>query len=92
MNLRTYKATARKAHEAYTALKAAAETADYSDAQRICKVLNPQMQDAIDALRPQVCRDCNQYGSLPMDDNGWIRKCNHPNVPAYDVRTGEVLA
>jgi hypothetical protein len=89
MSMRTYKASVRKIHEAYVVLNAAADGAEYEIRCRIWDAISP-MQAAIDALRVRVCRTCGRHGNLPVDSEGWSRTCQHPDVPVYDVRSGDI--
>lgn len=92
MTMRTYKATVRKAHEAYTALLAAKDGArhsEYGARERISMALDP-MQAAVNALRPQVCERCNDRGYFKNPEGPGERGCLHPDVPFYDISTGEV--
>lgn len=88
--MRTYKATVRKVHEARTALYTAGLSARSSSRELISDVLAP-MQSAINSLRVQVCQDCNEAGYYVKPGDPYASHgCHHPNVPFYDVETGEV--
>lgn len=92
MTMRTYKSTVRKAHEAYTALLAAGEAArlsEYGARQTITRALDP-MQEAVNVLRTQVCGRCSSHGYFKNPDGPGERQCLHPDVPFYDLSTGQI--
>ena len=89
MSMRTYKATVRKAHEAYLALSAAAETAEHSEAMQLASAMD-SLRCVVDALRIQVCTKCSPRGYFTKPDDPYTSHgCRHEDVPFCDVRTGE---
>lgn len=92
MTMRTYRATVRKAHETYVALRKASfaepHTA-YGAKEAIRGALDP-MQAAVNALRVQVCDRCGERGYYKDPSGPGEMGCLHPDVPFYDLGTGEV--
>jgi hypothetical protein len=60
----------------------------YPERDQIAGAL-PPMQVAINALRVQVCRRCDDGGYDPHPPVPGPGECRHPEVPIYDLRTGQ---
>lgn len=86
LTMANYRATARKMHAAYTALKEASEN---SGGVGIARTLD-SMAASFDDLRVEVCTDCSTQGLFTSPENpDWSTTCQHPKVPTFNVRTGE---
>jgi hypothetical protein len=91
--MRAYKAMVRKAHELSIRLEAASMNTPrrYPERDQIARAL-PPMQLAINAVRVQVCRRCDDGGYDPHPPVPGRNECRHPEVPIYDLRTGQPWA
>lgn len=87
-----YQATVRKLHAAYLGLAKVLETAEYFQAEQIARAMG-ELRRVPDELRVQVCTRCSKGGYFGEPDDPYTaHSCDHPDVPRYDVRTGEQIA
>lgn len=90
MRLSKYRSITRKLQAAYRALEEASDGAEYFAQEHLLGAQGALCR-ASDQLRVQACKRCNKHGSYFLPDSpGVLRSCQHPEVPAYDIRTDEI--
>jgi hypothetical protein len=86
LTMAKYRATARKAHAAYLALKEANESNPVP--MGIARSLDT-LAGSFNDLRIVACNDCPASGRIESArGGGWATTCLHPKVPMFNVRTG----
>jgi hypothetical protein len=87
-----YRATVAKLHRAWMALAEAGTTAEFFQGERIAVAMDA-LARVPDQLRVQVCRHCSKLGYYPKPGDPYVAvSCDHPQVPRYSVKTGEVIS